>query len=257
MPRVSLTCPSCDSDIRVPGPLVPGKKVICPKCEEKFFPEGDEDEDEEEEERPRQRKKKRKQQTPVNVGLILAIAGGGLLVVVIAGVFLILWATGVFDKSSKKTAGGGSSASSSSSSPAIGSPSTPGGWQSVHADKGKFNAKMPGIVLLMDGEFAQAGANWNDQDFNVRTAPMTQFDEGKPLQQVVDDDISIKGKQLTRLTLQGYPGAEVSEDNGKRITRVYISKKVKYTVSVWRVFGQDPVDRTTADQFFNSFQIID
>ena len=266
MPRVSLTCPSCETDIRVPGPLVPGRKVRCPECEEKFVPETDdeeqEEEGEEEEERPRKKRKKRKQESSSNLVPILVFGGGGALLLLLAGgVVLILWATGVFDKSSKKASASGSSSSASGSSSGQSSSSAgvsgSGVWQNVHADKGKFNVKAPGIVFLLDGDFAQASGTWNDQSFLVRTAPMNDFDKGKTLQQVVDEDISFVGKQKTNVTLQGYPGGEVSEDNGKVITRVYISKKMKYTLSVSRLFGQGPADRSAADQFFNSFQIID
>ncbi len=124
MPGTQFTCPSCDTTLKLSQTLAPGKRIKCPRCakvvtvpeeedeeerepapgtrrpaprrkHEAFDEEDEWDEpDEEPDERPRKFRKKPKQKKKSNAVLLWSLVGGGVGLVLIAGV-IILFATGV------------------------------------------------------------------------------------------------------------------------------------------------------------------
>ena len=86
---MKITCPECGETIKLAKPPSPDKKLRCPHCEEKFFPEEEEpvkkkrrrsEEDDDDEDRRRPKKKGK--------GLLLGLIGGGVAIIVVAVVVL-------------------------------------------------------------------------------------------------------------------------------------------------------------------------
>ncbi len=267
MPGHVLSCPECDSPLRLPDAPAPGKRLKCPRCAAVFEAPGDEDEeprrrrparaaeDADEEDGPRTRRRKsarRRQNSGGGAGLVVGLVAGGIvLLLVVGGVGIAVY----------RLAGAGAA------------------WQEFAPAGGGFRVLMPGVPAPMSAPAAAApgleikkyrARGWRQEyviAYGDLPADTLQRITAESLFQAERDAVvqAVRGRVVSEkdVTLAGQTGKEYQiapgDGKGLAVERIYLARHGG-GLRFYSVAAAGPglqADSPDLLKFFDSFHLTD